>query len=58
MTAALFADLYTITGSTATLQPGPAGGFGVLVDDDVIGFGETESEALEDAIATARGWSK
>ena len=58
MISALFADLYALTGSTATLQPGPGGGFGVLVDDDVIGAGETESEALEDAIATARGWGK
>lgn len=30
--------------------------FGVWVDDDIIGSGDSPSEALEEAIATARKW--
>lgn len=56
MTAELFTILHDLTGSTAELTTGPGGIIGVSVDGDVIGSGATESEALEDAIATAQGW--
>lgn len=35
---------------------GPEGLVGVWSDDDVIGCGESVSEALSDAILTVRGW--
>jgi hypothetical protein len=58
LTAELFATLHDLTGSVATIdEDGPDGLVGVWVDDEIIGSGECTSEALEDAIHTARGWS-
>jgi hypothetical protein len=53
----LFETLYALTGSKAFLDLDPEGMlWGVFVDDDIIGSGESETEALEDAIRTARAW--
>jgi hypothetical protein len=56
----LFADLYKLTGYTAIVEfDDDVGLFGVQLEDeyrDIIGAGACESEALEDAIRTARCW--
>lgn len=58
-TAQLFATLYELTGSAAMLDHNDeVEQVGVWVDGDLIGSGDSEVEALEDAIATARRWEK
>jgi len=65
MSAALFADLFKLTGHKAIVEfDEDAGQFGVwCVDEsggfvDMVGAGDSETEALEDAIRTAQVWKQ
>jgi hypothetical protein len=57
----LFHSLSILLGQDPAIVPGPAGSllpWGVLDPDsgDVLGAGESVTEALDEALATARGW--
>ena len=61
MTTELTQLIHDLTGSVVRVERNPELGlYGVALDDepDIIGSGETESEALEDALATVRGWEE
>ncbi len=57
----LFHSLSILLGIDPVIDGSPAdGGWGVIDPDsgDVLGAGESVAEALEEALATARGWAR
>jgi len=54
----LFHSLALLLGVDPGIIPALGGGFGILDPDsgEILGAGENVAEALEEALATARGW--
>jgi hypothetical protein len=59
VSSGLFFDLYKLTGETALVEWEPeVEQFGVWLGDDLIAAGDSETEALEEAITTAQVWKQ